>query len=252
MIGAEDDAIISWTSSGYGFRILDTSRFREEVLPKYFRHNKMTSFNKQLNLYGFKKIHHGYDAGSYFHPMFFRDNRDLAADIKLVKYLSQPLPSKPVAHMPSAPTATTGLQHTQKPLLPIPSPPVNTLEIKISEGIDESCPFQVQQCRELQFKSNFHESSYEWRQMLNPSAQNLLIFDDEPSKPIDEASHKRKLMQMDGFLDTETVNYDLTHSKDYILNMIQTKSPCLLQKFPVNDISDLSVDEHIFDNDVIV
>ena len=245
MIEAEDDHIISWTPSGYGFRIHDIPKFRDEVLPKYFRHNKMTSFNKQLNLYGFKKIHHGVEAGSFFHPMFGRDNRDLAADIKLVKYLTQPLPTKPVPQLSSN-------QAPQKVVAPKPSPVVDDLEIVLSGSIDESCPFQVQQCRELQFKSNFHESCYEWRQILNPSASNPLhLNDDHLLKSTDEVNHKRKLLHLDTYLDAETINYDLNRSNDYILNMIKNKSPCL-QKLPVNDMSDLSIDEHVFDNDIIV
>jgi len=42
------------------------------VLPKYFRHSKITSLQRQLNLYGFVHITKGSLAGSYEHPEFAR------------------------------------------------------------------------------------------------------------------------------------------------------------------------------------
>ena len=38
------------------FRVHDNAAFESEVLPKYFRHSNFTSFLRQINQYGFKKI----------------------------------------------------------------------------------------------------------------------------------------------------------------------------------------------------
>ena len=53
MIEAESIAgksIISWSETGLAFHIQDTNIFSTHVLPKYFRTNKFSSFQRNLNL----------------------------------------------------------------------------------------------------------------------------------------------------------------------------------------------------------
>lgn len=50
------------------------SRFR---LRRYFKQSKLTSFQRQLNLYGFQRISTGRDRGGYFHPLFLRGRADI-------------------------------------------------------------------------------------------------------------------------------------------------------------------------------
>ncbi|XP_043935485.1 heat shock factor protein 4 [Protopterus annectens] len=52
----ETNHLICWSASGTSFHVFDQSRFAKEVLPKYFKHNNMASFVRQLNMYGFRKV----------------------------------------------------------------------------------------------------------------------------------------------------------------------------------------------------
>ena len=61
---------IMWTHDGTG--IIITSDKLPKVLSNYFKTNKIESFLKQLNLYGFKNI-----AGVYMHPLFNRDSKSV-------------------------------------------------------------------------------------------------------------------------------------------------------------------------------
>jgi len=51
--------------------------FVEEIMPGFFRQTKMTSFQRQLNLYGFARLTTGPDRGGYYHELFIRGRLDL-------------------------------------------------------------------------------------------------------------------------------------------------------------------------------
>ncbi|XP_066437071.1 heat shock factor protein 3-like [Eleutherodactylus coqui] len=83
--------VITWSVNGENFCILDEQRFSKEILPKYFKHNNLSSFIRQLNMYGFRKLmslESGLvksDRGSYIefqHPFFKRGKADLLENIK--------------------------------------------------------------------------------------------------------------------------------------------------------------------------
>jgi hypothetical protein len=53
----------------------------ETVVPIYFQQTKLASFRRQLNLYGFRRISHGPDKGSYYNEFFLRGRSFLAKRI---------------------------------------------------------------------------------------------------------------------------------------------------------------------------
>ncbi|KDO35289.1 hypothetical protein SPRG_00136 [Saprolegnia parasitica CBS 223.65] len=71
----EDSAIISWANGGTSIQILDTDRVAQYILPKYFKHSKYASFQRQLNYFGFRKWTKSQtNICTFSHPEF-RQNR---------------------------------------------------------------------------------------------------------------------------------------------------------------------------------
>uniref|UniRef100_A0AAY4E6B7 HSF-type DNA-binding domain-containing protein n=1 Tax=Denticeps clupeoides TaxID=299321 RepID=A0AAY4E6B7_9TELE len=87
----ETDPLICWSPNGNSFYVFDQGRFSKEVLPKYFKHNNMASFVRQLNMYGFRKVVHIEQGGlvkpekdetEFQHPYFVRGQEQLLENIK--------------------------------------------------------------------------------------------------------------------------------------------------------------------------
>jgi hypothetical protein len=68
---------ISWVH-GTAFIVNDRRRLELEVLPKYFRHAKLTSFQRQLSLYGIKRN----SDEAYSHPLLQEGRSDLVHQMK--------------------------------------------------------------------------------------------------------------------------------------------------------------------------
>ncbi|XP_048473257.1 heat shock factor protein 1 isoform X15 [Rhincodon typus] len=83
--------LICWSASGNSFHVFDQGRFAKEVLPKYFKHNNMASFVRQLNMYGFRKVVNIEQGGlvkpekddtEFQHVYFIRGQEHLLENIK--------------------------------------------------------------------------------------------------------------------------------------------------------------------------
>jgi len=56
MIDTCDQNVASWSDNGLTFVVKDTEKFACEIIPEFFKHNNFSSFVRQLNFYGFRKI----------------------------------------------------------------------------------------------------------------------------------------------------------------------------------------------------
>lgn len=76
--------VISFVANGRAFAIHKPDKFFKEIVPLYFRQSRLSSFKRQLNLYGFELINTGPSRGGYFHELFVKDRPELCRRMRRV------------------------------------------------------------------------------------------------------------------------------------------------------------------------
>ena len=87
---AEYSKYISWSKNGNSFIIFDQNLFSQVVLPKFFKHSHFTSFVRQLNMYGFRKLTNltlsyvqpGQEPMEFHHPQFIQGHAEMLGFVK--------------------------------------------------------------------------------------------------------------------------------------------------------------------------
>ena len=79
MVDAGD--CIQWTSNGQAFLISNVEDFCARILPMYFKHNKLPSFVRQLNMYKFAKFGPA-ATHQWTHDSFIKGHPEKLAEIK--------------------------------------------------------------------------------------------------------------------------------------------------------------------------
>lgn len=80
MIDTCDENIAAWTADGDMFVVKDPDLFASSIIPQYFDHNKFSSFARQLNFYGFRKMqskpirNSDFDSNTAKHVTFYNEN----------------------------------------------------------------------------------------------------------------------------------------------------------------------------------
>ncbi|KAL3659014.1 hypothetical protein V7S43_015898 [Phytophthora oleae] len=113
ILDMENPAILRWTADGKAFEIHDMGAMMRQVLPKYFKHGKYTSFQRQLNYFNFRKWTKSKAVVCTFsNPFFQRDQPALSWRITRKKSLHSVDAKKPAS--PSVAKAAVDAKKTAK------------------------------------------------------------------------------------------------------------------------------------------
>eukprot|EP00871_Galdieria_phlegrea_P005458 jgi/Galph1/5913/GphlegSOOS_G4559.1 len=80
-----NEAYIQWAPTEDGFEVHNPTEFAHQILPRYYKHSNFSSFVRQLNQYGFRKVNR--ERWLFRHPFFKKGRKDLL--YKIVRRRSQ-------------------------------------------------------------------------------------------------------------------------------------------------------------------
>ena len=136
--------VAAWQPDGTSFAVHDPEAFTSEVIHRFFRQSHFKSFQRQLHIYGFKRVRKGVNKGGYFHRLFLRGARDMARHM-----IRQPMDETRKSKSRSKPKTSTGNISNLTPLATMLEPALDDVSIFSAPMLSFLEPHHFEFSREL-------------------------------------------------------------------------------------------------------